>query len=71
MPSARHQQAPCQYCGKCLMPVKSIEWNARRYHKKCFKEIKISEQVEKRQQQIFEDDYRRFDILRRLNLNKN
>jgi hypothetical protein len=27
--------------------------------------------VEKRQQQIFEDDYRRFDILRRLNLNKN
>jgi hypothetical protein len=67
MPRAQTPHNPCQYCGQHLMPVKSIEWDTRRYHKKCFKEIKIMEQAEKRQQYQLEDDYKRFDILRRLN----
>ena len=45
MLTLKHAQVPCAYCDRGLMPVKSIEWDTRKYHKKCFKKIKNLEEM--------------------------
>lgn len=64
MSRAQNLKKKCLHCGKCLMPVKSMEWDTRQYHKKCNKEIKTMEEGIIRTTQLEEDDYRHFEIIK-------
>ena len=66
MLTVEHQKTPCEYCGRGLMPVKSLEWDTRRYHKNCNKKIIALENAQRLYKIINDEQNKRNKLMERL-----
>ncbi len=64
--TTQHRHAPCDYCGRGLMPISSMDWDGRRYHKRCFKKIEQIKALARRNELELEAAQQRSLLLERL-----